>query len=137
MSHSHCCHLNDDPISRKLAGSVLEIGYTRDSDGFIVPSTLALTGSRLWAAEIYTGSVAPSDFTGSGRSSGSSLVENSFFQSRSVAENGVYMHHVDEEFSNDIASLVHDIGKERSFPAQPPAQVWHDIDLYRVETGGG
>ncbi|KAJ2900359.1 hypothetical protein MKZ38_002492 [Zalerion maritima] len=101
-SDSTLRHSDDDPNPRELTRSVPDMSYVRD------------------AAGTDAGSVAPSDVAGSGRSSGRtrSLVEDAFYRSRNLAMNGIYMPHVDEEFPSDIASLVHDVGKERDPPEQ-------------------
>ncbi len=109
------------------------MSYIQDADGFAVPPTPASTGSRLYRAD--TGSVAPSDVTGSGRS-GRSLVEDPLYRDMNLAANNIYIRSPHEEFPEAIAELVDRVRRDRDSPGPSPDQVRQDRNLSALEWMG-
>ncbi|KAI0007162.1 hypothetical protein F4779DRAFT_593244 [Xylariaceae sp. FL0662B] len=122
-------HRSEDEISssRLTQSAPPEMGSRRDG----VPSTSTPARSRSRATLDFE-STAPSD---SGRSSSKSLVENTFYQSRNLAVNGIHLREVDEPLPSDVAGLVRDVGKKRNSPGPSPEQVFRDKSLHRLENG--
>ncbi|KAJ2898295.1 hypothetical protein MKZ38_004020 [Zalerion maritima] len=139
-SDSHLRRSNS-PVPRQLTRSAPEMAYTRDADGFMVPQTPASIGPRSYRADVDTGSIAPSDITGStrgsGRSSGRSLVEDPFYRDENLAANGIYMRSPYEDFPEHIASLVDEVRKKRDSPGPSPDQLRQDTELLALEMGAG
>ncbi|POS68581.1 hypothetical protein DHEL01_v213025 [Diaporthe helianthi] len=129
-----------DLSSRQLSGSAPDMGRSRDADGFAVPLTPGSTGSRSFRADADAGSIARSDLTGapsdSGRSTGRSLVEDPNYRKLNLAAKNIYLRSSREKYPQHIASLVDDVGKDRSSPAPSPDQVWQDLSLEDLETEG-
>ncbi|KAF9770845.1 hypothetical protein IL306_011556 [Fusarium sp. DS 682] len=114
------------------------MGYTRDADGLAVPPTPASTVSHSCRvgdarASSYPASVASSDLTGttpsSGRSSGTSLVEDPLYRLLNLAANNIYMRPLREQFLDSIADLVDDIRRDPDSPGPSLDEVAHDPDL--------
>ncbi|KAM7204975.1 hypothetical protein V8F33_001216 [Rhypophila sp. PSN 637] len=103
----------DDPVPRNFARSAPEMGDTRDADGFAVPPTPVSAGSRSYPVDADTGSVAASDVSGSGRSSGRSrLVEDHLYRDMNLAKNNIYMRSPYEELPQHVASLIDEVRKD-------------------------
>jgi len=136
-SESHFHRLGKDPVSRQLARSAPEMGCTQDADGFVVPPTPASTGSRSYQADADAGSVVPLDVPSSSRSAGRSLVEDTFYRSRNLAVNGIYLRSSCEQFPEHIAGLIDYVRKDRDSPGPTLDQVWQDVSLEQLEMGAG
>jgi len=54
-----------------------------------------------------------------------------------LAANGIFMRDIDEEFPDEVANLVHAVGKSRDSPGPSPDDVWRDADLRQLEMGAG
>ena len=122
-------HSDGELIRRRLTESASNIEYTRDAEGFVMPPTPT---SR------YSPSVASSDissaFTGLNRKR---LVENPFYRVNNLAENNISIRYVQEEFPEDIASLVDHVRKDRDSPGPSLDQLRQDTDLHHLEMGTG
>lgn len=139
-SDSYLLRSDHNLISRQPTGSAPDMGRRRDAGGFAVPLTPASTESRSFPGDADAGSIAPSDLTGtpseSGRSSGRSLVEDPNYRKLNLAANNIYLRSSREKYPQHIASLVDNVGKDRSSPAPSPDQVWQDLSLEDLETEG-
>lgn len=130
------------PVSRNITKSAPAMGGTRDADGFAVPPTPASTGSRpyeldggVWAFS-QAGSLAPSDAS-SERASKKSLVEESFYRTRNLISNHIYLRGPNEDLPQDIAKLVQDVSKDRDSPGPSSDQLKDDEELHELENGVG
>ncbi|KAH6624161.1 hypothetical protein B0J18DRAFT_169615 [Chaetomium sp. MPI-SDFR-AT-0129] len=108
--------------------------------GFTVPPVPASTGSRSRRAS-HAESVAPSDLTGatsgSGQSSGKSLVEDPFYRIRNLAANNIYMRDLHEQFPEHIADLVDHVRRDRDSPGPSSDEVRQDAELNELWMGAG
>ncbi|KAF1994144.1 hypothetical protein P154DRAFT_557414 [Amniculicola lignicola CBS 123094] len=136
-SDSHLYHPHSDPVPRTLTRSAPEMSHTRDADGYMMPPTPASTGSRSYRADADAASVVPSDITGSGRSSGRSLVEDPFYREQNLAANGIHMRRRYDPVPEHIASLVDHVRQDRNSPGPSSDEVWQDTDLYNLSMGAG
>ncbi|KAM3068371.1 hypothetical protein ACMFMF_009186 [Clarireedia jacksonii] len=145
-------HTDRDLIPRRLTKSAPNMEFARDTEGFLVPPTPALSHSFGADAKydsqfdsqvdsqasLYAASVAPSDM--SGASSGSSrkkLVEDPYYRDNNLAENNIYIRSFYEEFPVDIAGLVDHVRKDRDSPGLSPDQVKQNTRLEHLEMGTG
>ena len=119
-------HSDGDLISRRLTKSAPNMGSIRDADGFVVPPTSAQPVGTFDAT---------SSTGGSGRSSGTRLVENPLYRDMNLAENNVYFRHPCEQFPDHIASLVEYVGGDRDSPGPSLDQVRQDTNLYDLGMG--
>ncbi|KAJ9133153.1 hypothetical protein NKR23_g10945 [Pleurostoma richardsiae] len=139
-SDSYLSQPVSEPISRRLAKSAPQMGYTRDADGFAVPPTPASTRSRS-RADSDGVSVAPSDVTGftlsSSRASGRSLVEDPLYRDMNLAANNIYMRPLREQFPSEVADLVNYVRRDRDSPGPSQEEVWQDAELNELWIGAG
>ncbi|KAI0388452.1 hypothetical protein F5Y17DRAFT_452771 [Xylariaceae sp. FL0594] len=126
----------DDPIARNLARSAPEMSYTRHPDGFAVPPTPVSAGSLSYPIDADTRSVAASDVTGSGRSSGRSLVEDPRYRDMNLAANNVYFDHPCDPIPGHITTLVDYVRRDRDSPGPSPEEVRQNRDLYDLSVMG-
>ncbi|KAK0727124.1 hypothetical protein B0T26DRAFT_737918 [Lasiosphaeria miniovina] len=127
-SDSHLHHSDGDHILRQLTRSAPEMGYTRYVDGFAYRAS-------------HPGLVAPSDLngatSGSGRSSGRSLVEDPDYRDLNLAANNVYMRHPCDPIPEHITDLVDYVGQDRDSPGPSVDEVRQDRDLHDLSMGAG
>ena len=135
QSDSHLHRADDGPISRQLTRSAPEMAHTRDVDGFAMPSVPASIENR---TDTDAASVAPSDVTGSARSSGRrSLVEDPLYRKANLAENNIYLRPLREQLPKHISDLIDDVRRDRDSPGPSPDQVSQDAALNELWMGAG
>ncbi|KAK3682815.1 hypothetical protein B0T22DRAFT_294968 [Podospora appendiculata] len=126
------------PVLRQPARSLPDMDMAsnmRDADGFVVPSLPASIASRSAPVDADLGASTPSEI--SRRSSAKSLVEDPFYRVLNLSTNGIHLRDINEEYPDQIADLVRDVGKERSSPGPSPDEVRNDAALHKLETNGG
>ena len=123
-----------DLISRRLTKSAPIMEYTRDADGFAVPSTPASAASRSVARTLGPFDAA-SYAGGSSRSTGRSLVENPFYRSANLFSNNIHMRSRREQYPEHVRSLVELVGRDRDSPGPSADDVRQDEDLEALEMG--
>ncbi|KUI64125.1 hypothetical protein VM1G_10912 [Cytospora mali] len=128
-----------EPVPRQGTKSASQIGYTRDSDGFMLPPTPILA-EYLSGADIESVSVASdvNRFSSSlSQASGGDLVEDPLYRDMNLAVNNIYLRPLREPFPNQIAELINHMRRGRDSPGPSTEEVWEDAELNELWMGAG
>lgn len=109
-SDSHLHRSNDDPVSRNLARSAPEMGYTRDGDGCVVPPTPASTVSRSYRATEDSASSTAS-------------VRHPSYRQNNLNSNNIDIRHANIQLPGYISSHIETLRTERDSPSPSSEQI--------------
>ncbi|KAK3379027.1 hypothetical protein B0T24DRAFT_144293 [Lasiosphaeria ovina] len=109
-SDSHLHYSDDVPISRQLTRSAPEMGYTRDTDGFVVPPTPASTLSRSYRAT-------------EGSASSTASVRHPSYRQNNLNSNNIDIRHANTQLPGHISSHVETLRAERDSPSPSSEQI--------------
>ncbi|TPX14894.1 uncharacterized protein E0L32_005003 [Thyridium curvatum] len=110
-SDSHLYHTDDDPVSRQLARSAPEMGYTTGADGFTVPPTRPSLVSRSYQAT-------------EDSASSTARVRHPSYRQNNLGSNGVYVRDSRNQLPDHVSCHVETLRtKKRDSPGPSSEQI--------------